>query len=232
MKNLILLLTLVFSIIGCKKEEEEDKLIVYSLSDKVAGYDMSQLGIEASKWSFTNPLDNGPLSDADGSFHKKQPLPDVTILAPNLGETQERSLIINSKNPIFIPAMGVTGWYYANDACNPDWNPKAGQSVLDFLQKELSGVLEGATNVKVVLNGQPLVPDMKARKTTTALFTMKVDQSWNSPDCNYTGKDASAYAEDYTIALKLPKGNHILKVAGEFKDINLVQDITWKLTVQ
>lgn len=226
----ILTFAFLLVLVSCSKDDE-DTLQVFSKDATISGFTMPKLSEEFAKWVFTKPINKNPLSDADGSFHKDQPLNDFVFLSPNLGEVTTRNLTFSHNKNVYIPVMGVTGWYYDNDPCDPDFKPAAGQTPKAFLQEFLKGALETSSNLVLTLNGTNIVDDLTKYKVTSDHFTSAVHNDWNNPSCDYNGKKANLYSEDYAVCIKLPKGNHVLKVKGEYKDDNFVQDITWNLTV-
>jgi len=229
MKNVFLLLAITIFSLSCSKDD--DNTIVYKVDEIVAGYSMADLQAEFNKWIFGKSIAASPLSDEDGSLHTPQPLQNIVMLSPNLGGKTTRKLTLSSDKILYIPVMGFTIWYYKNDPCDPDWIPANGQSELDFLKGESAGFLETSSDVSLTLNGVNVVDDIKKYKVVSnQVFSFSVHNDWNNPDCDYIGKSAIGYAEDYSVCLKLPKGTHTIVAKGKFEP-DLDQDITWILTV-
>lgn len=216
---------------SCSKDDS-GKIKVYEKDAKIAGYTMPNLSEEFNKWVFSQPIETNPLNDPDGGFHQNQPLNNFIFLSPNIGGVQNRTLTFSHNKNVFIPVMGVSVWYYDNDPCDPDFKPAAGQTPKQFLQEAAAGFLETSSDLVLTLNGNNIVDDITQCKSTTEAFKASVHNDWNNPDCDYSKLKATMYAEDYAVCIKLPKGNHVLRVKGEYKADNFLQDITWNLKVE
>lgn len=247
MKKLILLstllsLTMLFFVISCKKDDiEPDTVQVFGITEKIGNIGYKELTEAYVKWLLVNPLDdNHPFLDEVGtqSQASKQPLSGFTLLPSNLGGKSTRTLTISASKPVYVSPLGTSGWYYANDKCYPDWQPKTGQSLKDFLYQELAAsydMTKGSTSV--VLDGTELMTDKtKFREQTDVFDVLNIHKDFNTPDCDYSGQTAKVINDGYSMLLKLPKGKHTLVLKGTIPndDPTLVfeAEVTWNLMVE
>ncbi len=130
--------------VGCKKEElEPDVLKIVALTEKIGNVGYKELDEASTKWLLTkSPDDSHPFLDEKGeqSQTAKQPLAGFTILPSNFGGKNTRTLTISASNYVYVSPLGITFWFYENDKCDPDWKPKTGQSLKDFLYQELARI--------------------------------------------------------------------------------------------
>lgn len=236
--NLLVLL----GISACKKNDEvADELKVYDLSEVVNGKTQSDLSIEATKYYYPLDFDTSPLNDPDGSLtaKTKQPLDGFTILPTNIGGVTNRSLTIPSSKPVFFPILGNTVWYYENDPCDPD-KPKSGQSIKDYLLEYIEPYFldKNVQNLSATLNGKPLVTNLKAYKTNSETFKMKVPPAVAGDYCPRNTNDAICIATGYNLLIKIPKGKHVLAYKGDILDADGIKEndfhteVIWNLTVE
>ena len=237
----ILCLLITAVLISCKKSDPEpDVLKILGLTEKVGNVGYKELSEAKAKLFLTMANDNkNPFNDEKGDLSQtaKQPLAGFTILPSNLGGKSTRTLTIPASNYVFLSPLGATIWYYENDKCDPDWKPKTGQTLKDFLYQELATFVnhEKAT-ASVVLDGVELMPDKTKFRRKSDVFDLVIHPDYNNPACDYSKQTAKTISDSFEILLKLPKGKHVLVMKGIFPDpdpANVFEAIvTWNLTVE
>lgn len=222
-----------FSMVFLSCSKEEDAVSIIDPSQDVSGKSQKELMVDMTKWVFGNSPSNGPTSDADGKFHQSnQPVNSVFMLAGTLGGNASRSVTVSKSTPLFVPIIFAGGWFYDNDACDPDYKPKAGESDEAFLDRECNTYLKGMVVDYIKLDGKPLTTDFSKYVVKTNMFTMKIHKDFTNPNCDYTSRNAKARTIGYALALKLPKGNYVLEYKAGDPNVNFSLQVSWNITVQ
>jgi hypothetical protein len=232
---IICLLTTVF--FSCKKENEAapETVKVYSVTEKVNNLGYADLMEIGDKWLFTAKEGENPAEDPDGKFSEAayQPNPNVTILAPNFGGISNRTLTIPASKPVYVPILGITGWYFANDPCDPTYGPAPGQSIEAFFGQEIEAYMADMKSVTATLDGKDIVPDLTKYLVYSKAYQLEILEIFQDPNCDNSGKKANAMSGGYSLLMKIPKGKHVLNYKGVFKDEpDFEAEVTWNLTVE
>ena len=239
----ILSLLITAAMISCKKSDPEpDVLKILGLTEKVGNVGYKELDEALTKWSLVNGADDkNPFLDEKGdqSQTAKQPLAGFTILPSNFGGKSTRTLTIPAANYVYLSPVGVVTWFYENDKCDPDFKPKAGQTLKEFLYEEMATYFDlSKATASVLLDGTELITDKtKVRWQSEVFDIVNIHKDWNSTlPCDYTGKTAKVVSDSYAVFLKLPKGKHVLVMRGVIPNAdpaNVFEAIvTWNLTVE
>jgi hypothetical protein len=239
-KSIPLLLLGIFlccvTIFSCKKDETVPEIVkVFALTEKVNGLGYEDFIMIADKWLIGVSPDKSAANDTDGKLSGTsfQPNSNVTILAYNFGGKSTRSLTISNSKPVFVPMLGVTGWYFDNDPCDPDYKPASGQTIEAFLGPGMVDYLKTVKSVTAKLDGVDIVPDVKKYLATSKAYDLSVPAEYQDPNCNNTGKKAHAMSGNYCLLLTIPKGKHVLQYTGIFAGTpDFETDVTWNLTVE
>lgn len=191
---------------------------------------------EMTKWVLHVPSEVSPLTDPDGSRHaeRKQPVSYAMILNGNFGGATTRSVTIPRDRLVFIPIASVTGWYYKNDACDPDFVPAPGQSDQDFLDAFIADPVNGITNMSAKFDGEEIVPNLKQHLFKSSVFKFSPADEYNFPECDYSNKKAITVSHSYCLLMKLPRGHHTLTFSATFQTPgydDFVVDMTWNLDI-
>jgi hypothetical protein len=234
-KTITLFLTVI--IVSCKKDKkaEPEVIKVYGITEKVNNLGYADLLSISDIWLTGSKEGENPAEDTDGKLSgaANQPNPNVTILAPNFGGKSNRTLTISVSKPIFVPILGVVGWYFDNDPCDPTYGPATGQSIEAFFKPEIESYLANMMSVKATLNGKDIVPELTAYLAYSKPYDLIIPDIYQDPACNNKGKKAHAISGGYSLLMKIPKGKHILAYSGVIKgEPNFETEVTWNLTVE
>jgi hypothetical protein len=217
-------------IASCSKDDE---LKVFSLNEKLNGHTYQSLASKLGEWYFSTTIAKSGLSDEDGSLHKSQPLSGVVFLGANFGLTQTRSLTVKSSDIIFADMMGTTFWYFPTDKCDSTaFFKPANKTDAQYLESLLEGTENEVEKLELTLDGAPVVTDFSKYLILSDVADVSVHQDWMAPECSYAGKKAKLRSKAYSVAMKLPKGDHTLIVKGQNPTYQIVENITWKLKVE
>lgn len=241
MKNLFKLgflsLLLAVFVVSCKETETIPEVLkLYSLTEKVGNYGYVELLEANTKWIFSIPLDKkSPLNDPDGAFHAAslQPLPDVMILMGTQEGKSNRTITIPSGKYVYLPLVFSSYWHYANDKCDPTFQPAAGQTLEAFLLGLTKDAMDDSKKMTAKLDGVEIVPDLTKYRVKTKAFTMLIANDFNTPACDYSKQNATVASEGFALLMKIPKGKHTLTYNTQFdSDPVPHQADTWNLIVE
>jgi hypothetical protein len=229
---------LIFSL-SCKEKDITSPQVI-ALTEKIGNIGYKELDEASVKWALGNAFDPSvnPLLDETGSLSEasKQPIAGFTILPSNFGGTTTRSLTISKSNYVYMSPFGYFLWYYENDKCAPDFKPKAGQSVKDFLFSELSNFADfNKAIASVKVDGVEFLTDKSKFRVKSEVIETVIHKDFNNPACDYTGQKAKLISDGYAILMKLPKGNHKVEMRGEDSSDPanpFVAEVIWNLTVE
>lgn len=149
---------LAICLLSCQDHEVAEGVQIFKVGEEPASLSYKELQRDQDIFVFKSPLDDGPGTDETGAKHSidKQPRLDVVFIVGTFGGKAERSLVIPRDRYIFANILGSGAWYYDDDACDPDFHPAPGQSMLDFL-KSATPDLKTTSTLSVMLNGQELI---------------------------------------------------------------------------
>ncbi len=233
------LILLSVSLFSCQDHDSVESAQVFKVGEEPATLSYRDLLRDLNFFVFKSPFNDGPGTDETGAKHSldKQPRPDVVFLIGTFGGKAERSLVIPRDRYIFANIFAAGAWYYDDDACDPDFKPAPGQSLLDFL-KSATIDLKSTSTLSVVLDGQELITNANREGfyADTELYALKQHKDFDNPNCDYSAKTTKAYTAGYSILMKLPPGSHTLVVkAGMPATTNSLAfetEVLWHLTVQ
>jgi hypothetical protein len=237
----VLLNVMIFSsiVFSCKKEDAEPEVLkVYELTETIGGLTYTDLEKIATIWLIGTAPDKSAANDADGKLAATslQPNPNVTILPFNFGGKSTRTLNIPASKPIYMPMLGYTYWFFDNDPCDPDFKPKAGQSVEAFLQPYIDELFTEEHTISAKLNGKDMVQDTKKFHAQSKAFDMLIPGEFQDPNCAILEKKAHVVSSSYSLFFKLPKGKHTIVYAGDFPNsdpsLSFETEVTYNLTVE
>ena len=241
-KTIILPIFCLFAIVSITQSCQDHKLDpndpsmvrVVGLTEQIDGKSYSDLDEAASKFIFPADFSQSPLDDEDGSRSAAtlQPLPNFMILGSNLGGTSTRSLTIPAGRYVYMPIVGFTNYYFANDPCYPNDQPAPGQSLADYLES-FAEPLNTVQNLTAQLDGKDLVPDLKKYKVKTRAFSYILPKDILDPNCDYSGQTPTVLDVSYALLLKIPTGKHVLTYKADLPDAgNFHTEMIWNLTVE
>ena len=183
------------------------------------------------QWALSAPFGADPITDPDGSHCDVGQSGPVWFLAGNFGGATVRSCTVPAGAALFFPIVN----FYANYPCPPEFGfePAPGQSLEDFLRGFVTGVIDGAANMAVEVDGVSL-GDVSSFRGTSDLFLLDIDPSWGAADPCVTGAPQPAVVDGFWIMLApLSPGAHTLHFHGELPDFGgFMVDVTYNLTVQ
>lgn len=230
---------LAICLLSCKEHDVAQSVQIFKVGQEPATLSYKDLQRDQDIFVFKSPLDDGPGTDETGAKHSldKQPRPDVVFIVGTFGGRSERSLVIPRDRYIFANILSSGAWYYDDDACDPNFQPAPGQSMLDFL-KSATPDLKTTGTLSVVLNGQELVTKANREEfyVETEVYPFRPHKDFDFPDCDYSAKTAKAYSVGYSMLMKLPPGSHTLLVKSSHPatvDADAFEsEVLWHLTVQ
>ena len=183
------------------------------------------------QWALSAPLGADPITDPDGSRCDYAQSGPVWFLAGNSGGTTVRSCTVPAGSALFFPLVN----FYANYPCPPEFGfePAPGQTLEEFLREFATGVIDGAANMAVDVDGVSL-GDVSSFRGTSDLFLLDIDPSWAAADPCVTGDPQPAVVDGFWMMLApLTPGPHTLHFHAELPAFGgFTVDVTYNLTVQ
>jgi hypothetical protein len=169
-----------------------------------------------AQWLRAIPLPQNPLYDQSGAFCGLDQHGLVWFVPPIDGPpvfNGSRSCTIPHDRAILLDL----GHQLDEFPCNalPGWQPAPGQSLYDFLVKDLSAAANGVNTLEVSLDGRPLSGVLAYRHISNDAFSLTSDLSLVARDTCITGQPQQAIVAGHYLMFKpLARGQHTLVVFG------------------
>lgn len=210
---------------------------IVPLNGSAMGHTYKQIEEKYAQWILGVPFADSPLSDQNGAAFEasKQPIPGIMILSSNFGGESVRSATIPAGSFIYIPVFGGTAWKYSAgvDACDPSKVPDGHP-----LNMATNAILkpyihpQKASGLIAQVDGIDIVPDLTKQLVVTDPFQISIDNSFQNPACDYTGKMATAVTMDFAVMLKLEPGSHTIRFSGLSNNKQFYSGVTWNVVVE
>jgi hypothetical protein len=193
--------------------------------DTAESESLKQLSAEWWQWVLSFPTSENPLLDTNGDICMVGQRGTLWFLAGNFGGTTTRACSIPEGVDLFFPVINQVDVNLAQDSTTGQCS-QGSQSAKE-LRAEISPIIDGVTNLMVVVDGKPLkhFPRVKSAAFEVAFPTE------NLFGCTNGGIYSPAVDDGYYVRLEpLHVGNHTVQIQAE-NPPNFVLNVTYSLTV-
>lgn len=202
---------------------------VYTPDEIVFGITQAEWGEKWIDYLLAFDCETFPVLSATGEGAEQHQEGTVFFLSGAVGGKLKRKVTVEYGKSIFVPVIT----YFNHYPCPyPNFKPAPGQSMKDFLIQGGAEIINGASAMKVVVDGDTL-NNVTPFRFTSDLFYLKGNPELVCVDlCITTGPQPSIIDGYWVILKPLPKGKHEIWFYGEVPGQGMVVDVGYEVLIK
>ena len=207
-------------------------LLGLALAAGTAFADDQLSGLTAQWWQsmLSMPPGVNPAADLTGADCMVGQRGPVWLLAGTFsGGSATRNCSIPQGEWLFFPVVNFVNFN------TPNCNQGPGNLSAETLRSQIVAIVDGATNLSVKLDGEPVKNIVRVKSVVFAV-TLPVDNVFGPNACGVnmglSGVFSPAIDDGfYTLLPPLSAGKHTLHISGQMPAANVTVDVTYKLRI-